>query len=72
MTDLDKLRQARAHLAASIVVTDEARLELYRRVRAAVDAGHGPLTVADAAGWSTKKAVYDALAKLRKIGDDRD
>lgn len=72
MTDLDKLRQARLHLDASTIVANEARLELYRRVRAAVDAGHGPMTVADAAGWSTKKAVYDALSKLRTIGDDRD
>jgi hypothetical protein len=57
---LDAVRTAAARLAALTASVDKARADLYAAVHGATLTGAPTMTVADAAGWRTKKAVYDA------------
>ena len=42
-----------------------ARMGLYRKVKDAHADKVSPTRIADAAGWKTKKAVYDAIARWK-------
>jgi len=57
---LDDVRTAAARLFALTASVDKARADLYSAVHAATLYGAPTMTVASAAGWKTKKAVYDA------------
>ena len=61
---LEAVRASRAALDDLSDAVDRARAVLYRDVRNAVRSGIGPTQVADAAKWSTKQAVYNAVARV--------
>lgn len=42
-----------------------ARMGLYRKVKEAHEDKVSPTRIAAAAGWKTKKAVYDAIARWK-------
>jgi hypothetical protein len=66
---LARIRNARTSLDEQTRVTDAARTRMYRRVREAKNAGTPLSAIAKAAGWSTKQAVYDAVARLDLAGE---
>lgn len=61
------VRRARDELVDRQRAVDDARQDLYRAVAAASSAGLPPMVVAEAAGWKTRKAVYDAALKIREV-----
>lgn len=63
---LKDVEAARYFLRARTNAVKVARLDLYAKVAAAWRAGARPGDIATAAGWSTKKAVYDAIAVVGK------
>lgn len=46
-----------------------ARMGLYRKVREAHEDKVSPTRIAAAAGWKTKKAVYDAVARWKDANE---
>ena len=62
---IDAVRRARDELVDRQRAVDDARQDLYRAVAAASESGLPPRVVAEAAGWRTRKAVYDAALKIR-------
>jgi hypothetical protein len=61
---LEAVRTSRAKLDDLLDAVDRQRLVLYHDVRDAVRGGIGPTQVAAAARWSTKQAVYNAVARV--------
>lgn len=66
---IDRVATERHRLTSLTMSADRARADLYRAVHAATLAGVPTMVVADAAGWKTKKAVYDACRSVD--GDGR-
>lgn len=65
MTDkLEAVRASRAALDDASAAVDRARWLMYLDVRDALRGGAGPTQVAAAAKWSTKQAVYNAVARV--------
>lgn len=46
-------------------MVDSARMGLYRRVKDAHESKVSPTLISRAAGWKTKKAVYDAIGRWK-------
>jgi len=73
----DKLKaveDAREFLRARTNAVSIARADLYAKVADAWRNGISPGDIAKAAGWNTKKAVYDAVAshdKSKKAEDEQ-
>lgn len=65
---LNDVATRRDWLIGATKAADRARTDLYRAVHAATLAGVPTMAIADAAGWKTKKAVYDAC---RAVDGDR-
>ena len=61
---LGRVRNARTSLDEQTRIADAARTRMYRRVRDAKAAGVPLAAIAKSAGWTTKQAVYDAVARL--------
>lgn len=71
---LNAVEDARNFLRARTNAVAVARAALYERVADAWRNGISPGDIAKAAGWSTKKAVYDAVAahdKSTKTDDEQ-
>lgn len=66
---LARVRNARTSLDEQTRIMDSARIRMYRRVRDAKQAGVPLASIAQAAGWSTKQAVYDAVVRLGEVGE---
>lgn len=64
---LDRVKTSAHRLKLAETVTKTARTELYRSVLHAADSGCATMAVAAAAGWRTKKAVYDACRSVRVV-----
>lgn len=65
MSAIEKVRSARETLDHALRLVGEARINLYDAVKIAHEGGMGPSEIAQAAGWKTKKAVYDAIQAAR-------
>lgn len=70
MTDKESLLRnveaARDYLKARTNAVNVARQSLYAQVAEAARAGVPVGAIASAAGWKTKKAVYDAVAIAKR------
>lgn len=60
---MEKIREQAEYLRDMERMVASARMGLYRRVREAHADKASPTRIAEAAGWKTKKAVYDAIAR---------
>lgn len=67
MSPIERVEASRRTLSHAQRLVREARINLYEAIAVASEEGHGTRELAEAAGWKTKKAVYDAIQAVRDV-----